>query len=324
LSDRLRRRKWWIIAGYGLASLVRPLLALSGAAWQVLALRFTDRVGKGLRSAPRDALIADSVAAEQRGLAFGFHRAADHAGALVGALAAAGLMALFSNDYRRVFWAAAVPALVAVLILLLAVQEPSPSPVTNHPVPSPTKTAPHFDPAFKQYLAVLLCFTLGNSSDAFLLLRARASGISATTIPLLWAALHMSKSLSSILGGGLSDRLGRRKLIVSGWVIYALIYAGFAFATTPAMMWLLFPVYGLYFGLTEGVEKALVADLAGAEQRGTAFGWYNLVIGLGALPASLLTGLLWEQFGAAVALLTGAGLSLLAAFWLSVSAVGRY
>lgn len=175
-----------------------------------------------------------------------------------------------------------------------------------------------FDNNFKKYLGVLLLFTLGNSSDAFLLLRARQTGLSEAMIPLLWAALHVSKSLSSIAGGGLSDRFGRKRLIIGGWLVYAAIYAGFAFAATHQEIWLLFIFYGVYFGLTEGVEKAFVADLTPAESRGAAFGLYNLVIGVGAAPASLMMGLLWDRFGAVVALLTGVALSLTAVFLLMI------
>ncbi len=391
LSDRFRRRKRLVVFGYGLASLARPLLALTTAAWQVLGLRFIDRVGKGLRSAPRDALIADTVSPENRGLAFGFHRAMDHAGAIIGGVASWWLVSLFAGSFRSVFWAAAVPAFVALLILALAVSDVrqgdketrrvgeresgragergrhgnkdhflplshSPTPPLSHsptlPLPhsptlplshsptlplshSPTLPLSHppapplshsspprlplLDSNFKRYLGVLLLFTLGNSSDAFLLLRAEQLGVGVAVIPLLWAVLHVSKSLSSIIGGGLSDRLGRKRLIVSGWIVYAAIYSGFAFSSTQTGMWLLFIIYGFYFGLTEGVEKAFVADLARPERRGTAFGFYNLVIGIGALPASLMTGALWDRFGAATALMIGAGLSLLAAVLLTVA-----
>jgi MFS family permease len=331
LSDRIGRRKELVIVGYALASASRPLLALSGAAWQVFGLRFIDRVGKGVRSGPRDALIADSVEVGGRGLAFGFHRAADHAGAIVGAVSSAWLITLFAGDYRDVFWAAAIPALVALLILIFAVSETrageresgrmgdrmTSSPSLS-PSPSPTLSSSVFDNNFKKYLGVLLLFTLGNSSDAFLLLRARQTGLSAAMIPLLWAALHISKSLSSIAGGGLSDRFGRKRLIIGGWLVYAAIYIGFAFASTHLGIWLLFIFYGVYFGLTEGVEKAFVADLTPAESRGAAFGLYNLIIGIGAAPASLMMGALWDHFGAVVALMTGAALSLIAVFLLII------
>ncbi len=316
-SDRLGHRKSLVVAGYGTAALTRPLLALAASAWQVLGLRFIDRVGKGLRSAPRDAMIADAAPENQRGMAFGFHRAMDHSGAIAGSLAGAGLVWLFQNDYRRVFYAATIPALVSVLILIFAVREApreaDTSAAQSAPLPHPLSQWSDFNPEFKKFLGVLLLFTLTSSSDAFLLLRAQQSGISAVMIPVLWAVLHASKVLSSLAGGGLSDRLGRRPLIISGWLLYAAIYGGFAMFSSRAAMWTLFAIYGIYFGLTEGVEKALVADLVARRQRGTAFGLYNLVIGITALPASVALGLLWQRFGAETALISSALVSLLAA-----------
>ncbi|MBS1811611.1 MAG: MFS transporter [Acidobacteria bacterium] len=311
-SDRLKKRKGVVLTGYSIASLIRPLLAIATAAWHVLALRFIDRLGKGLRSAPRDAMIADAAPIESRGLAFGFHRAMDHTGAIVGSLVAAWLVSIFHDDYRRIFWVAAIPGLVTLLILIFVVQE-KPRELTAHQ----TTAAFSFDlsgfsPRFKYFLGVLFLFTLSNSSDAFLLLRAKEAGIQTAMIPILWAVLHVSKTVSSIIGGGLSDHFGRRKLIVSGWLVYAGIYLGFAWATSGSAMWALFIIYGFYFGLTEGVEKAFVADLVATETRGTAFGFYNLIIGVGSLPASLLLGFLWQNFGAAFALITSAGISLVA------------
>ncbi len=311
-SDRLKKRKGMVLLGYSIASLIRPLLALTTASWQVLALRFTDRLGKGLRSAPRDAMIADAAPAESRGLAFGFHRAMDHIGAIVGSLLAAWLVGVFHSDYRKIFWLAAIPGFVTLLILIFLVKEPPRAFQPHKSTASLTLDLSSFQPRFKSFLGILLLFTLSNSSDAFLLLRAKECGVSAAMIPLLWAALHVSKALSSIVGGGLSDRFGRRPLILAGWLVYALIYVGFALASASFMIWGLFAVYGIYFGFTEGVEKAMVADLVAAEKRGTAFGFYNLVIGLGALPASLLLGLLWQRYSAEVALMTSAMISLLA------------
>lgn len=324
-SDRSGRRKALVVAGYSLASLMRPLLALAGATWQVLGLRFLDRIGKGIRSAPRDALIADAARDEQRGLAFGFHRAMDHAGAIVGSLVSAWLLVIMHGNYRQVFLAASIPALLAVGILLVAVREPqrpNEAESADHsaakqrePLQHPLALflSPTFSSEFRKFLGVLLLFTLTCSSDAFLLLRAQQSGISTVMIPVLWALLHVSKTLSSLLGGELSDRLGRRPLIISGWLLYAAIYLGFAWLDTTAAMWGLFTVYGIYFGLTEGVEKAMVADLVSREQRGTAFGLYNLVIGITALPASLLFGFFWQRFGAEIALIISASISLIAA-----------
>jgi MFS family permease len=298
VSDRLPRRKGLVVAGYTIASLIRPLLAITTAAWHVLGLRFVDRIGKGIRSAPRDAMIADAAPAATRGLAFGFHRAMDHAGAIVGALLSAWLVMLFQSDLRRVFWVAALPAFMGLLVLLFLVREPK----------HEKKVAPR-NPPIKFELAL---FNAPFKYFLFVLLRAQQSGISPPLLPLLWAVLHVSKTISSIIGGGLSDRFGRRKLIVSGWLLYAGIYLGFAFATTSAMMWVLFVIYGVYFGLCEGAEKALIADLVAPETRGTAFGFYNLVIGIAALPASLLLGLIWQRWGAETALLTSASISLLA------------
>ena len=311
-SDRLKKRKGIVLLGYSIASLIRPLLALASASWQVLALRFTDRLGKGLRSAPRDAMLADAAPVESRGLAFGFHRAMDHTGAIVGSLVAAWLVGIYHEDYRQIFWLAAIPGLITLLILIFLVQEPPRElSAQKHAAPL-TFDLSGFHPQFKSFLGILLLFMLSNSSDAFLLLRAKECGVSATMIPLLWALLHVSKALSSIVGGGLSDRFGRRTLILTGWLLYAVIYVGFALASSSLLIWILFAVYGIYFGFTEGVEKALVADLVAPEKRGTAFGFYNLVIGLGALPASLLLGFLWQRYGAAFALTTSAVISLVA------------
>jgi MFS family permease len=311
-SDRLKKRKGMVLLGYSIASLIRPLLALTTASWQVLALRFTDRLGKGLRSVPRDAMIADAAPAEARGLAFGFHRAMDHTGAIVGALIAAWLVGIFHGDYRRIFWIAAIPGVITLFILIFLVKEPPRDLRPTQATTSFTFDLSAFPAHFKSFLGILLLFTLSNSSDAFLLLRAQECGIRAPMIPLLWALLHVSKALSSIIGGSLSDRFGRRTLILAGWLLYALIYVGFALARAEWMVWALFAVYGIYFGCTEGVEKAMVADLVAPEKRGTAFGFYNLVIGLGALPASLLLGFLWQRHSAEFALLTSAVISLIA------------
>lgn len=311
-SDRLKKRKGIVLLGYSIASLIRPLLALATASWQVLALRFTDRLGKGLRSAPRDAMLADAAPAASRGLAFGFHRAMDHVGAIVGSLVAAWLVGIYHNDYRQIFWLAAIPGLVTLLILIFLVQEPPRESQSQKAAAALTFDLSGFQPQFKSFLSILLLFMLSNSSDAFLLLRAKECGVSTSVIPLLWALLHVSKALSSIVGGDLSDRFGRRALILIGWLLYAVIYVGFALTSSSLLIWILFTVYGIYFGFTEGVEKAMVADLVAPEKRGTAFGLYNLIIGLGALPASLLLGFLWQRYGAAFALLTSAVISLVA------------
>jgi len=335
-SDRRGRRKGFVVFGYTLASIARPLLGLATSWLHVLVLRFSDRIGKGIRSAPRDAMIADSALPHERGLAFGFHRAMDHAGAVVGPLLAYLILQMVSadpnapsaSDFRQVFLLASVPALCAVLVAWFLIKErkrDSPPATTNTAasaasvaVEARVKPRPlhlslrGFDANFKRFLLVIALFTLSNSSDAFLLLRAREAGIGAAAIPLLWAALHVCKVISSVIGGNLSDRFGRKRLIASGWLVYALVYAGFAYADQSGEIWALFLIYGTYFGLVEGAEKALVADLVTPEQRGTAYGLYNLAFGITVLPASFLFGEIWKWRGASTAFLASATVSLLA------------
>lgn len=306
LSDRLGRRKAIVVWGYGLSSLTRPLLAMALSPGHVLGIRFLDRIGKGIRTSPRDALIADSSPVEARGTAFGFHRAMDHVGAVVGPILAFILLPLVDGSYRGIFWLASIPAALCIIVVVTAVRD---VPAQGPPARLPLLTLRPYDRQFKGFLCSVTIFTLGNSSDAFLLLRAREAGVSESAIPLLWAALHVVKSTSAFLGGILSDRLGRRGAIVAGWLVYAAVYAGFAGLASAWKAWGLFLVYGLYFGLTEGGERALVADLVPPEARASAYGVYHTAVGLTALPASLLTGWLWQAFGAAVAFATGAALA---------------
>lgn len=326
-SDRVGRHKPFIVAGYGLAALVRPLMALTTSGAQVLAIRLTDRVGKGIRGAPRDALLASSTAPAFRGRAFGFHRAADHAGAVIGPLIAFIGLQWAGLSLRQLFWIAAVPGAAAVLVALVGVREQG-RPEARLPAAAPTpaesngSTSGSLPRAFWQMLAPMGLFTLGNSTDAFLLLRAHQLGVATALLPLLWGVLHVVKSASSIPGGALSDRVGRVPLIVGGWVTYALVYVGFAMATQLWQAWALFAVYGVVFGLTEGTEKALVADLVPAVQRGRAFGWYHGGLGLMALPASLLFGAIWAGYGPSWAFGGGALLALAASIWLAVIARG--
>ncbi len=314
LSDRLRRRKALAIWGYGLSSLTRPLMAMALLPSHVLGIRFLDRIGKGIRTSPRDALIADSTPLDARGAAFGFHRAMDHLGAVVGPVLTFLLLPLMGGSYRGIFWLASIPAALCVLVLVAGVREVVAS--QEPPARRPMLTLRPYDPRFKGFLLIVTLFTLGNSSDAFLLLRAREAGVGETAIPLLWAALHIVKSTSSLAGGVLSDGIGRRGAITAGWMVYAAVYAGFAVVSSAWQAWGLFLVYGLYFGLTEGVEKALVADLVPVETRASAYGVYHTAIGITALPASLLTGWLWQTCGAPVAFATGAALAAAAALLL--------
>jgi MFS family permease len=314
VSDRMPRRKPLIVGGYSLSSLARPLVAAATTPWHVLGIRIADRIGKGVRGAPRDALLAEVTPAADLGRAYGFHRGMDHLGAVVGPLIAS-LLLLWRHDLRLVFALAAVPALLSVIVLAAGVRE---APRAIHPRAAADEKVP-LPPELRRYLVVLAVFTLGNSSDAFLLLRAQDAGVTLPMIPILWAALHVVKSAASTAGGSLSDRIGRRPAIVTGWLLYAACYAGLAAASRPWHAWALFGVYGLFNALTEGPERALVADLAPERGRGGAFGAFHAVTGLVLLPASLLTGMLWQTFGAPTALLTGAGLALAAAvmlwFW---------
>jgi MFS family permease len=319
-SDRVRRRKPLVLAGYAIASTMRPLVAIATSATQVLVIRVADRVGKGIRNAPRDALIAESVDPSIRGRAFGFHRAADHAGGVLGPLVAFGLLTLHLADIRTVFWLAAIPGVLSVIVVAIWVRD---IPRTE---PTVELAKPDFDQPlggrFWRVLGVIFLFTLGNSTDAFLLLRATQLGVPVALAPVLWAALHVVKSAASTPGGALSDRIGRRPTLVMGWMLYAAVYLGFALADVAWQAWALFAVYGVYFGLTEGSERALIADLVGPERRGTAFGWFNLAIGLGALPASLLFGYVWDRAGPATAFVMGASLALAASLAMAAVTIG--
>ena len=325
-SDRRGKRKGFVVFGYMLSSFTRPLLAFAGSWPQVLGLRLADRVGKGIRSSPRDAMIADTVRIEERGLAFGLHRAMDHTGAVIGPLIGYAFLFYFAanqatpsaRDFSMIFLVASVPALAAVVVAVMLVRESSQQVRLNETSTTlPVRFSLRgFDSDFKRFLLILALFTLSNSSDVFLILRARSTGVSALNTLLLWAVFHIVKVLSSIFGGDLSDRLGRRRLIVSGWILYAAVYAGFAFVSNQVSVWILFMIYGIYFGLSEGAEKALVADLVRPEQRGTAYGLYNLAFGVTVLPASLLMGGLWDWRGPQTAFLVSAILGATAALLL--------
>ena len=325
-ADRLGRNRPLVLAGYALSSLARPFIALAAIPAHVLAVRVADRVGKGLRTSPRDNLIAGSVPANQRGTAYGFHRAMDHAGAVLGPLLAVVFLTFWTKNLRLLFALTAIPGALAVLAILGGVREAAPpAPATPRPSAPPVPL-----PAGRlaRFLVPLAIFTLGNSSDVFLLLKAgtangEAGKIPLVGLPLLWMGFHVVKMLASTPGGRLADRLGRVRTIGLGWAVYALVYAGFAFAHSRAAVIGLFAVYGLYYGLTEGAEKALVADLAPAASRGTAFGWYHATVGLLALPAGLLFGGLWSAYGDAVAFGVGAGLALLALVLLVALAPSR-
>ncbi|MBC7173912.1 MAG: MFS transporter, partial [Polyangiaceae bacterium] len=286
--------------------LARPLAGIAVVPVHILAVRVVDRVGKGIRSSPRDALIAASVPATEAGRAFGLQRALDHAGAVIGPLVAAVLIKA-GFEMREVFLLAAIPAGLAVLSLAF-VREDAREPA---PARKPSAAVP-LSPRLRRYLAIVFLFSLGNSTDAFLLLRARSIGVSEAALPLLWAVLHVSKVLSAYVGGGAADRMARPRLIALGWVVYGLAYIGLGFASTEWHAFALFAFYGTYYGLTEPAEKALVGELAPEGGRGRAFGAYNFLVGVSAIPAGLLTGIIWQRVSPLAALSVGAAIAAVA------------
>lgn len=318
MADRLRRRKPLVVAGYGLSSAIRPLMSLAGSWVAVLVLRFVDRIGKGVRSAPRDALIASVTPADRRGAAFGLHRAFDNAGAVAGPLIAAGLMAGFALPLRTVFALTAIPGALAVAVLLFAVRErPLPDQAAKEFSPGARTTGP-LPAAFWRIALVVTLFTLAASSDSFLLLKARDIGVPIALIPVLWAFSNAVRAGFSRWGGGLSDRFGRRTLLLWAWSLYAVCYAAFSWVTVPVVLTLLIGVYSLYAALSEGTERALVADLVPEGSRGRAFGWLHGMTGLAALPASAGFGWIWQTYGSKAAFLVGASIAAAAVFALLV------
>jgi MFS family permease len=319
-SDRLRTRKWPAVAGYAISTLSKPFFYLANSWGAVMTPRIADRVGKGVRTSPRDALIADTIDEERRGLAFGLHRAGDTAGAMVGTLIAAAIIwragsaeMLTRATFQRVVLWSLLPAGIAVLVLALGSRE----------VPIKEKGAPQltlagFDRRFYWFLATVVLFTLGNSSDSFLLLRAQERGLTLVQVLLMVASFNLIYAAVSGPAGALSDKIGRRRVIVIGWLVYALIYLGFALADAGWQVWALYAIYGVYYGMAAGTAKALVADLVPAEKRGTAYGVYNAAVGLAAFPASFIAGILWQGIGGwqglgpAAPFFFGAGLALIA------------
>ena len=316
-SDRSGRTRGWIVSGYGLAGLARPLIALATSWPAVLVLRFADRLGKGLRSSPRDALLASAVSADQRGLAFGLHRAMDNGGAVLGPLVASVLLALHLSLRQIIAWSLLPGLLCTGLALML--REPPRAPRDQSAKPRIRWQLSALPAPLRRYLLVVGLFTLGNASNVFLLLRARQLGVSEAQTPLLWALLSGVAMLGSAPLAGWSDRIGRRRLLVAGYASYAVLYG--VMGRLQSGGWplvLLFAGYGLFLSATEGVEKAMVADLADPEERGTAFGWFNLVTGLALLPASLIFGTLMQISGPPAAFGVAALFALLAAVWLAV------
>jgi MFS family permease len=325
ILDRSGRAKPWILGGYGLAALARPLLAVVSSWAGLLVLRLLDRAGKGLRTSPRDALLAASVAPHQRGLAFGLHRAMDNAGAVIGPLAASALLAAHLPLQRILLWSA-LPGGLCLLLALALRESPTTTPepraaAAAAPGPAPSGGLARLPRAFRRYLLVVALFSAGNASNLFLLLRARELGVAEAAIPLLWAAVSAVAMLGSTPLSALSDRAGRRRVLGCGYLAYGLFYLlmGGLRGGGP-WLFVLFASYGLFMAATEGVEKALVADLAPPELRGTAFGWFHMTTALMLLPSSLLFGWLYQGAGPAAAFFLAGGCALgavaLLVFWI--------
>jgi MFS family permease len=319
-SDQLGSRRWFVVFGYVVASLIRPLSAFVTAPWQLITVRSIDRVGKGLRSAPRDALLAESVAPSSRGRAFGLHRAMDHLGAALGPALATAFLYFYPGQVRWLFGLTLIPGLLVLAVVLL-VREARPPETTPDKSPTvdltPTQALPG---RFRWFLSALFIFALGNSSDAFLLNRCLDLGVAELWLPTIWLAFHLAKSLGNVFVGRLVDRVGPRGPLLIGWTIYCITYLGFAGATAAWQAIGLFMVYALYYALSEPAEKTLVTQLVPAEQKGQAFGWYHFAEGIAALPANLVFGTLyadispWAAFGLG-AVLAGIASGMVA--WLS-------
>lgn len=313
-SDRVRKRKGFVLFGYTLATVLRPLIGVIVAPWQLLVIRVGDRIGKGVRTSPRDALIADSTAPAIRGRAFGFHRAMDHLGAAIGPLVAVGFLYLWPGHMRTLFVLTALPGLLVLGLLVFGLRETPPTGET--PVPPPREplrlTLRPFDRNFRLYLLSLVVFTLGNTSDIFLLERSRELGMSELQLLMLWCSFHVAKSSGNLLLGRAVDWIGPRPFLFLGWLVYAGIYLAFALATTPQEAWIFFLCYAVFYGLTEPAEKTLVVNLAGGARKGLAFGWFHFAIGIVTLPANLLFGALYQYCGALTAFAWGAALALIA------------
>jgi MFS family permease len=315
LSDYWQRRKGLAVIGYGLSTLVTALFAVASSPGWVLLARFADRVGKGIRVAPRNALVADTTTPETRGAAYGLRQSLDTIGSFLGPLLAAALLFGSGQNFRLVFWLAFLPGVVAVLLLVTGVRESS-KPSTAPQNPLKWRMLKNLDRRYWLLLAVALLFNLGNSSDAFLLLRAQQIGVATALIPLSLVVINVIYGCSAYPAGVLSDRMGRVGLLLGGFAVFACVYLGFAYAQSPWQVWLLFTCYGLYLGLSQGVLLALVADQVPATLRGTAFGLINLVTGVALLPASLLAGWLWQQVSPQATFLLGGGCAVAAALLL--------
>ncbi|SDO32385.1 Predicted arabinose efflux permease, MFS family [Paenibacillus sp. yr247] len=312
ITDRVGKYKLLMLIGYGLSNLTKPFFALSASWNQVLMIRFSDRLGKGIRTSPRDALIADSTTKEERGKAFGFRRAMDTLGAALGPLVAFGVLAMFTNNYLLVFWLSVIPGLIAVALIVFFLKEKTYN-ATEKQSKLPQIGFKNLNRRFMWFSLISTLFTVGNFSDAFLVLRAQDAGMYPALIPLAFFAFNISCSILSMPIGILSDRIGRRPVLISGFFIFAAVYFGFGMAKSVAWIWVLFFLYGFYYAFTDGIQKAYIADIVPEGQRGTAMGTYNALTGLAALPASIIAGFLWQSFGPMVAFSSSSIIAILAA-----------
>ena len=310
LSDRLGNRKNLMIAGYAISTLSRPLMATAGSWQRILGARFVDRLGKGIRTAPRDAIIAESSRSSHLARSFSFHRSMDTLGAVTGPGIAYLLLQAYTDDYRRVFWLSMIPGVIAVLIIIWCIKEKKNPAQDKQKLPQLSLKA--FDWRVKFFILIAALFALGNSSDAFLILRAQQVGISAVMIPVVYLSFNLIYALCGIPAGIAADRFGMKRIILAGFLLFAGLYYGFAVVTTTRGIWLLFALYGVFMGLTEGIQKAYLATIIPPTLKATAFGVFATAVGLAQLPASLIAGVLWDRvspsatfyFGAATAIIS--------------------
>lgn len=321
LADRFGKKKLLMTAGYATSALSRPVMAAAGAWGEVLTARFVDRVGKGVRTAPRDAIIAESTETGRLGTAFGFHRSMDTVGAVLGPAMAFALLYFFTGSLRVVFYASTIPAVIAVFLIIAFIREKKQ--VRPHGAKPPALSLASFNGELRGYLAVVGVFSLGNFADAFLILRAEDLGVSSWLIPVVYLAHNIVYAASAAPMGALADRVGLRRMIMAGFAVYSVIYLLVGLSTGAAHIWILFPLYGVYKGMSEGNLRAYLATIAPEHGRATAFGVYHTVAGLALLPASVMAGFLWDNIGPAAPFFYGAATSLAAAVLFAVLRVGR-
>jgi MFS family permease len=311
LSDRIGSRKWLMAAGYGLAVLSRPIMAISVSWREVLASRFVDRLGKGVRTAPRDAILAESTETAYLARAFSLHRSMDTLGAVVGPLTAFFILGLFQNNYRLVFWMSIIPGIIAVLLIIFFITEKGKE--RTLAAERPRLTLRHFNWRFRIFIVIAAIFAFGNSSDAFLILKAQQTGIQPTLIPIVYLTFNLLYALSAIPAGMAADRFGKRRIILLGFILFSLVYYGFAVTEDSRGIWGLFVLYGIFMGLTEGIQKAYLATIIPPDFKATAFGVYNTVVGLATLPASIIGGWLWDAFSSSATFYFGSAMAAVAA-----------